>query len=114
MIKLMPSSVLVRLVAMFLLVTIGIHACEPVRALHQGDGSAFSAATYQVALASKRQMDLRSIAAAPLPVLPPRQSYRTVSAAPRFEQPAARPNSTGPPARIILARQPAPRAPPLA
>lgn len=110
----LPSLTLLRLWAALLLAAIGLQAGQPFQApLEARHGSAFSAATYEVAIAPQRRAEAqRVIPAVPLPA-----TEREVAPRPqaRFAaNPPARPDSTGPPARQILLRQPAPRAPPVA
>lgn len=113
MIERLPSLTLVRLILALLLATIGIHACEPVRGLQQRHGSAFSAATYQVAVKPHRRVEVANLLVAPFPPQPAAPVTEAGTPAPVFEHPLLRPNSTGPPRDAILSRQPAPRAPPL-
>ncbi|MCJ2183530.1 hypothetical protein MTR62_12630, partial [Novosphingobium sp. 1949] len=62
-----------RLCAALLLAVIGVQAAEPVRApLHPVPGSAFSAATIDVALMPARTGSVRALVALPDPVVPPR------------------------------------------
>ncbi|MEO5587830.1 MAG: hypothetical protein ABIQ81_09095 [Novosphingobium sp.] len=111
----LPSLTLVRLLAALLLATIGLQASQSFdAALRPSHGSAFNAATAEVALAPQRRAETEAVTAAPMPaVLPPAAvaplHYRAEILT---RQPVLRPDSTGPPARLILVRQPAPRAPP--
>lgn len=103
---------MVRLWAALLVAVIGLQATAPAAVtLHQTHGSAFSAATYEMAVHRQvRDEDPVKLAIAEPPV-------DFVSAAP-FPRPplvpaiASRPNSTGPPLHGIRATPAAPRAPP--
>lgn len=113
----LPSLTIVRLLAALLLATIGLQAGQSFDAAPRpSHGSAFSAATYEVALAPHRRGGEARTEAAPLPLLPPPAAALVatpLAAAILLDQAAPRPDSTGPPARLILSRQPAPRAPPI-
>lgn len=102
--------------AALLLATVGLQATAPVAApLEPAHGSAFSATTFEVALAAQRRADPARQAPAPQPLLPVSPEPRPLTpAATLIPAPAPRPASTGPPAREILAFLPAPRAPPRA
>jgi hypothetical protein len=114
----LPSTIVIRLWAALLLAAIGVQAASPVGTpLEQRHGSAFSAATYEVALAFQRneQSETRE-ALVPQPAPP-----TSMPATPTRVEPAAlaatlvpRPDSTGPPTPDSLAWRPAPRAPPIA
>lgn len=117
MLLFLPRAALCRLLSLLLLATIGLQASEPVRGPHRDRGSAFSAATSDVVVASYRRPEAIRTTIAPLPPLPrlvETPFARTAAPLQLAAVPAPRPDSTGPPARMILARQPAPRAPPLA
>lgn len=115
MLRRLPSLTIVRLWAALLLTAIGLQAAQPVdTAFRPSHGSAFSAATYDVALAPQRRGEDAQIAPTPLPPPLPQIAAFPTSPAVLALQPMPRPNSTGPPALTILRRQPAPRAPPLA
>lgn len=107
-----PLHTALRLWALLLLAAIGLQAAAPVsKVLETRHGSAFSATTAEVAVAPQRRVEAdRQIALPqPVPVLgaAPLVPARAIHAAW-----SPRPDSTGPPAREILARQPAPRGPP--
>ena len=121
MIRLLSSRLFARLCAV-LLATIAIQAAAPDAAagaaLERRHGSAFSAATYEVALAGRVETAAARLAPlpvprpAPLPALPsplltalPAQP--APGAAPRWADPA-----TGPPPPQVAVRLPEPRAPP--
>ncbi len=112
----MPSLIFARLLAALLLATIGLQTAQAFEATPQrAHGSAFSASTTEVALAPQRRVDEASVALAPLPLQPsPVAEPVAPRLAPHMLPFAARPDSTGPPARLILARPAAPRAPPFA
>jgi hypothetical protein len=112
----LPSLTIVRLWAALLLAAIGVQAAQPVdTALRPSHGSAFSAATYDVALAPQRRGEHAQTAPTPLPpALPQIAPPVPTPAAVLAPQVMPRPDSTGPPTLRILERQPAPRAPPLA
>lgn len=108
---------LFRVWAVVLLATIGLQAAEPVRApLQREAGSAFSAATADVALVSARRSAVAQVQAIPAPPLP------TPVAQVRFELPVLaiarvdhlRPPGRGPPPRDRPERLPDLRGPPLA
>jgi len=116
MIAALPRLLFARLLAALLLAAVGLQACAPMAGvLERTHGSAFSASTHEVAIASSRRGEAVRQVAAPQPVPPPQvaaeQVPMPVAALPAV--PAPRPDSTGPPAPEILARQPAPRAPPM-
>lgn len=115
----LPQPLLPRLYALLcavLLATACLQAVGPIGApLERTQGSAFSAATDDVALAQVR----RSEAARPAPALlampaaPVRAAVPSPAAAPA-QPPLARPRSTGPPPYPWQPLQTGPRAPPLA
>lgn len=109
----LPSLMLVRLWAALLLAAIGLQAAQPFRApLEARHGSAFSATTYEVAVAPQRRIEARQ--ALPLPAPPVERAVTPPSPRPALVfAPAPRPDSTGPPIDNILIRQAAPRAPPI-
>lgn len=110
----LPPLTLIRLWAALLLAAICGQAVQPFQApLEAQHGSAFSAATYEVAVAPQRRVEAQQALPAVLP--PMERAELPLAPRPRFlAAPPARPLSTGPPAGDILARQPAPRAPPIA
>jgi hypothetical protein len=110
----LPTLLLIRIAAAFLLATIGMQASEPVRGIVLDRGSAFSAGTSDVAISSSRRAEEVRLAVLTAPTLP--RAALAVAQPTKValaSLPTPRPNSTGPPARLILARQPPPRAPPL-
>jgi hypothetical protein len=106
-----------RLWAAVLLAVIGMQAMVPVQApLQRETGSAFSAATSDVALASARRGDTAQVEAVPVPptagVRPQVRSLpRAVSFVPAEH---LRPGVRGPPPRHSAERVPDLRGPPLA
>lgn len=115
----LPSLKLVRLWAVLLLATIGLQAtvaAAPTSSLQKTSGSAFSAATYEVALYVERGEKVRRHVVAPQPLVPLAAaidiplSATTVLA----DCPPPCPDSTGPPVREIRSWKAAPRAPPFA
>ena len=111
----LPSLTMVRLLAALLLAVIGVQAGQSFDSgLEPTHGSAFSAATYEVALASQRRGEKASTASTPLLGAPAPSMATVLALAVIAPQPAPRPDSTGPPALPILDRQPPPRAPPAA
>lgn len=109
----LPRLIAIRCFALLLLATIALQASEPVRGLEYQRGSAFSAATSDVAIAASRRTAAAQLAPAPLPQALP-EIPLTVPAAPlRLAAVPARPDSTGPPRPRRLARPAEPRAPPL-
>ncbi|TCM17794.1 hypothetical protein EDF56_105137 [Novosphingobium sp. PhB165] len=108
-----------RLWAVLLLAAIGLQAGEPIRApLERIHGSAFSAATMELALASQRRGDTSVTQQVPTPPPPPPVVVETE----RLHLAAAEPASTprlhfearGPPPRSHPARLPDSTAPPFA
>lgn len=113
----LPSLTLLRLWAALLLATIGLQASAPAApSLEKTHGSAFAATTYEVAVLIQRDARSQRQALAPQPLLPVAVLAAEVPARASVvpEQPAARPDSTGPPLHDIHSWQPAPRAPPRA
>ncbi len=112
----LPSLTALRLWAALLLAAIVLQAAEPVGLpLETRHGSAFSAATQDVALAPQGRAEAERRIASPLPAtLPVEPAPAAVRVAPPLPAWAFRPDSTGPPAHDILARQPPPRGPPSA
>lgn len=112
----LPLPKALRLWAALLLAAIGLQAAAPIgQVLETRHGSAFSATTAEVAVAPQRRIEADHQAPLALPTIVP--VAFTAMPAPAFALPASwpsRPDSTGPPAREILTRQPAPRAPPTA
>jgi hypothetical protein len=108
---------LFRLWALVLLATIGLQAMAPVPApLQRESGSAFSAATAEVTLASPRRVEVVKATAVPTPPLvssaPP---VLVVPAVARFATADhLRPAVRGPPPRDRSERLPDLRGPPLA
>jgi len=113
----LPSLKLVRLWAVLLLATIGLQAtASAAPALEKTSGSAFSAATYEVALYVQRGEKVQRQAVTPQPLVPLSaaiDSPLTATVALADNAPL-RPDSTGPPVREIRSWKSAPRAPPLA
>jgi hypothetical protein len=99
----------VRLMVAALLATIGLQAASPASALELTHGSAFSAATYEVALV-KRSEPVRLLVA-PLPLVPPEAgvswSYIT-----QVDFAAPLRTATSAPLLTVHHRLPEPRAPP--
>jgi len=110
---------LVRLLTMVLLVTIGVQANEPIRQIQPKAGSAFSAATADVAIVSARKENSANRLALPTSIV----SYPVVAACiaaiiiltGTFLAPSTkRLVATGPPHRTLRRGQPvSPRDPPL-
>lgn len=113
----LPSVLTIRLLAALLLAVIGLQAGQAFEpAAGPVSGSAFSAATYEVALAPQRRNDQARTALAPLPLHLPRIAVTAtpLRLAALVPQATPRPDSTGPPVPPILARPSSPRAPPTA
>ena len=110
----LPRPALVRLMSLLLLATIGLQASEPPFELHSERGSAFSSATSDVAVAAKGRPESIRTALVPEPPMAPERPTGVSADRLRMAEPIAMPDSTGPPAFALVARQPAPRAPPLA
>lgn len=110
----LPRLLMVRLCALALLLTVGLQAGTPIAApLERTHGSAFSAATHEVALKAERQGEVVRATLAPEPWLPlPEPAVPVASELATLPEP--RPASTGPPAREEIAQRPSPRAPPVA
>lgn len=108
----LPSLGLLRLVAALLLATIGMQASSGGHTLERERGSAFSPTTYDVAIAPSKQVEIARQVVLPTPLLGlvPAPCIGSIASLPAI--PAPRPDSTGPPAPMILAQGPAPRAPP--
>lgn len=104
-----------RLLAVLMLATIGLQAVGPVAAsLQHTHGSAFSAITYEVTLATQRTSEVRKAvvfrAALPLVTFAQVPLLRQMALPVNF---APRPDSTGPPLHDAGSWEPSPRAPPL-
>ncbi|CDO36104.1 MULTISPECIES: hypothetical protein [Novosphingobium] len=113
-----PSLFLrMRLWAVLLLAAIGMQAAEPIRApLERVSGSAFSAATLDVALVTARKSEAaatQELPAPPITRLAPAMAMRpvAVAAGPRLR---LLPEARGPPPRQHPARLPDLRGPPAA
>ncbi|EIZ80714.1 hypothetical protein WSK_0687 [Novosphingobium sp. Rr 2-17] len=108
----------VRLWTLLLLAAIGLQAASPIRApLDRMQGSAFSAATVDVALAGNRKAENAASAVQVMPPLPARAVLVHAPALPAFALTAPyrlRPEARGPPPREHPARAPDSTAPPLA
>ncbi|MBB4859533.1 hypothetical protein HNO88_002862 [Novosphingobium chloroacetimidivorans] len=112
-----PSRALVlfRLWAALLLATIGLQALEPVvTPLQRAPGSAFSAATADVALASSRRAEIAQPQALPTPALPRFPAPVSHASVPTMLPRAKHllPLARGPPPRERSERVPDPRGPP--
>lgn len=115
----LPSLKLVRLWVVVLLATIGLQTtvdAAPTSTLQKTSGSAFSAATYEVALYVERGERVRRHVVAPQPLVPLAAAVDSVPmlVAVVADCPPPCPDATGPPVREIRSWKPAPRAPPLA
>jgi hypothetical protein len=111
----LPRLLLARLIGAALLLTVALQAGAPFAApLERTHGSAFSAATQEVALAGERRGGVVQTALAPQPRAPVPQPVDARAAALPIALPLSRPRATGPPARDDIAQRPAPRAPPFA
>lgn len=112
----LPLPIVIRLWAVLLLAAIGLQAASPIaRPLEARHGSAFSATTFEVALAPQRRVESVRHEAEPQPApLPAPAAPVALAVASGPALPAPRPDSTGPPVHDILAWLPAPRGPPLA
>lgn len=101
-----------------LLAAIGLQAAEPIRApLDRTPGSAFSAATLDVAVVSSRRAAAEAFAAQPAPAAPallPSQSVPEYFSSSTVAKPGLRPWARGPPPRSHPARLPDSTAPPFA
>lgn len=107
----------IRLWGALLLAAIGLQAAQPVvHVFERVQGSAFSSATADVAIAARAGSAAVRLAALPLPVslLPSVLVAGAQRAAPRAGLPLVRPRSTAPPVYPPLPGRAAPRAPPLA
>lgn len=110
----LPRLVMLRLLTLLLLATIGVQASEPVRPLQHKAGSAFSAATADVAIVASRRVMADKYAPVQVPFV--------LRSAPAVAALAMliillvlnRPYSTGPPLPAWRTLRPAPaRAPPI-
>lgn len=106
-----------KLWAAVVLAVIGLQAMVPVQtSLQRETGSAFSASTADVALASARRVDIAKIQAVPTP--PVLGTLRAIELPPATISPVAvghlRPDVRGPPPRDRAERLPDLRGPPLA
>ena len=108
----------VRIFAALLLAAIGLQAAEPIRKpLHLTRGSAFSAATLDVAVVSSRKGEAEAYAALPIPPRTSSPAMRTAPKPPIFvttSTPRLRPEVRGPPPRGHPAFPPDSTAPPYA
>lgn len=108
-----------RIWALLLLAAIGLQAGEPIRApLERTQGSAFSAATADLALATGRRVETGKAQVLPAPALPPHAPTTfeapRLALLPKAAHPHLRPEVRGPPPRRHPARLPDSTAPPLA
>lgn len=108
-----------RLWTLLLLAAIGLQAAEPIRApLERAHGSAFSAATMELALASHRRVDAPVSQQVPAPPAPPPVAGDgeppLLALAQPTTAPRLRPEARGPPPRAHPARLPDSTAPPVA
>ncbi|MFN3553821.1 MAG: hypothetical protein ACK4UL_11980 [Novosphingobium meiothermophilum] len=116
MLSRLPANIIGRFWAFVLALTVLAHATMPFEApLQARSGSAFSAATTELAVAPQRNTGVQR---AMLPIAPPPPQMPAMAApvaAPLARQTASFwPPQTAPPAPAPLLLRPAPRAPPLA
>lgn len=114
MTRFLSSTLLARLCAV-LLAVIALQAAAPGAAMERSHGSAFSAATYEVALAGRTETATARLAPLPVPqpaLPPPLLTAIPVRAALPVAPLRAHP-ATGPPLVQVAVRLPEPRAPPL-
>lgn len=118
MARFLSTSLIARLCAV-LLAVIAMQAAVPGAAVERSHGSAFSAATYEVALAGRVETAATRLAPLPVPVPvsepalpPPLLLSAPAEAAPRVLPRRANP-AVGPPPAQVAVRLPEPRAPPL-
>lgn len=119
--QILASFTRLRICALLLLAAIGLQAAEPIRApLERTQGSAFSAATADLALATGRRVETGKAQALPTTALPtiaptalatPRLALLPTTTPPHLH---LRPEVRGPPPRGHPARLPDSTAPPLA
>ena len=109
----LPSRLAARFWAALLVLTVAFHAVTPFEApLVVRSGSAFSAATAEVAIAPARKTAVERYVVQMAPVLPT-VSAVVLSTMPLVAAiPHAWPDQTGPPPPVPLARKIAPRGPP--
>lgn len=109
------THALVRLLAAVLLSVISIHAAAPAKSLEQSSGSAFSAATVDVAvLGNERQVE-KAVHSQPMPAGPPFDCIGDITLLGFPNRPALFrpfPWSHAPPPGSIRVRPAQPRAPP--
>lgn len=116
MLNRLSSTLLARFAALAMMLTVAFHATQPVGApVERVSGSAFSAATSDVAVAPDRREAVRKATVQPAPATEGVASADDQSP-PAQERPAPTyqiPPATGPPTWPSLSRGPAPQAPPL-
>jgi hypothetical protein len=114
----LPSLIVVRFWALLLLSAIGLQATNSTEySARASTGSAFSAATSEVALYVQRGERVQKQAIAPQPLIPVLAEALRPLPVPALDLAPAQTaweDSTGPPTRRILSWKPAPRAPPRA
>lgn len=109
----LQSLLILRFAAAILLATIGLQALLPAAAtLEQRHGSAFSATTFEVAVAAERTATRKAFAPQPIAPLDDVQTGAVTEIAALASPSGPRPASTGPPLGDSLSWRPAPRAPP--
>ncbi|MFY7834799.1 MAG: hypothetical protein ACOVQ0_00775 [Novosphingobium sp.] len=110
----LPRLVVLRLLTLLLLATIGVQASEPVRPLQHKAGSAFSAATADVAIVGSRRAVVDKFVPVPMPFVMHSAPVVATLALLVVLLVLNRPYSTGPPCLARRKLRPAPaRAPPL-
>lgn len=110
----LPLRLTGRLWAALLALTVLFHATAPFDApLVARSGSAFSAATVDLAVAPERRVAVQRVA---IPIMPPVATAVPVVASSQVTQRTGHlwPRQTAPPAPAPLLLRPAPRAPPIA
>lgn len=116
MLNRLSSTLLARFAALAMMLTVAFHAAQPVGApVERVSGSAFSAATSDVAVAPDRREAVRKAIVLPAPAPGVDTSAHDLLPSAR-ERPAPTyqiPPATGPPTWPSLSRGPAPQAPPL-
>lgn len=107
------SLILFRLVCTALLAAITLQISQPIQSLERDRGSAFSATTYDVAVAPAKIDVVAEEALAPIPT-PPVEVGEVHGPRAAVSAQAVRPDSTGPPAYSVSLQPYAPRGPPVA
>lgn len=107
----MPFQSFIRLLSFLMLAVMGLQATASSYDVERERGSAFSAATYDVAVLVERRVDTTSVLAVPLPT-PPAIQLDVSAVPPSVIEPAVAPYAVEPLIPPILVPPRAPRPPP--